>query len=150
MTLPGAPCIYYGDEIGMEGSMDPDCRRAFPTDPEAWGGEPSAWIADLVALRRANRALRDGELAPLGAQGRSLAFLRRFGSDAFAVVVNTAEEAISWEVPLPFDASAAEVVSLSSAQDDLTVALEQADGIQRLELSVPARHGGVVRLSARS
>ena len=31
MTLPGAPCIYYGDEIGMAGSMDPLCRRGFPS-----------------------------------------------------------------------------------------------------------------------
>ena len=30
MTIPGAPCIYYGTEIGMAGGPDPDCRRAFP------------------------------------------------------------------------------------------------------------------------
>ncbi len=36
MTLPGAPCIYYGDEIGMDGGMDPLCRASFPTDPAAW------------------------------------------------------------------------------------------------------------------
>jgi len=30
MTYPGAPSIYYGDEIGMEGGHDPDNRRAFP------------------------------------------------------------------------------------------------------------------------
>ena len=37
MTLPGAPCIYYGDEVGMEGGHDPDCRRAFPWDEGALG-----------------------------------------------------------------------------------------------------------------
>ncbi len=31
-TLPGAPCIYYGDEVGVEGDHDPDCRRSFPRD----------------------------------------------------------------------------------------------------------------------
>ena len=30
MTYPGTPCIYYGDEIGMEGGKDPDNRRAMP------------------------------------------------------------------------------------------------------------------------
>ena len=31
-TLPGVPCIYYGDEAGMEGYQDPFCRRCFPWD----------------------------------------------------------------------------------------------------------------------
>jgi len=35
MTFPGAPSIYYGDEVGMEGGPDPDCRRGFPWD-EPW------------------------------------------------------------------------------------------------------------------
>ena len=34
MTMPGAPCIYYGDEIGMSGGHDPDCRGAFPWQDE--------------------------------------------------------------------------------------------------------------------
>lgn len=32
MTYPGAPCIYYGDEIGLEGGKDPLCRAGFPWD----------------------------------------------------------------------------------------------------------------------
>ena len=34
LTLPGAPCIYYGDVIGMAGDHDPDNRRAYPADPK--------------------------------------------------------------------------------------------------------------------
>ena len=33
-TLPGMPCIYYGDEAGLEGFSDPSCRRTYP-----WGKE---------------------------------------------------------------------------------------------------------------
>ena len=51
MTLPGAPCIYYGDEIGMEGGMDPDCRGAFPTDASNWEQPPHDWLVDAIALR---------------------------------------------------------------------------------------------------
>ena len=29
-ALPGAPCTYYGDEVGVEGDHDPDCRRGVP------------------------------------------------------------------------------------------------------------------------
>ena len=44
LTLPGAPCIYYGDEIGMAGGHDPDCRGAFPTDEAAWDHELRAYV----------------------------------------------------------------------------------------------------------
>ena len=50
MTLPGIPCIYYGDEIGMEGYKDPFNRAAYP-----WGredGEVLAFYREAAALRR--------------------------------------------------------------------------------------------------
>ncbi len=52
MTMPGAPCIYYGDEIGLAGEMDPDCRAAFPWDESRWDRE---LLANLAALARARR-----------------------------------------------------------------------------------------------
>jgi len=42
MTYPGAPCVYYGNEIGMEGGIDPDCRRSFPWDERR--GTPACWL----------------------------------------------------------------------------------------------------------
>ena len=42
--LPGAPCIYYGDEIGMEGDHDPDNRRAYPADPTAGDRDLRAFV----------------------------------------------------------------------------------------------------------
>ena len=62
--LPGAPCIYYGDEIGMEGGKDPDNRRAFPWDKLAEGERKPiySYVKDLISLRKKNRVLRDGSL----------------------------------------------------------------------------------------
>ena len=34
MTLPGLPVLYYGDETGLAGGSDPDCRRVMPTLPD--------------------------------------------------------------------------------------------------------------------
>ncbi|MEI2414091.1 alpha-amylase family glycosyl hydrolase [Ligilactobacillus salivarius] len=42
-NLPGVPCIYYGDEVGVEGDADPDNRRFFP-----WGQEKSSRIIQEV------------------------------------------------------------------------------------------------------
>ena len=45
---PGAPCIYYGDEIGVEGDHDPDCRGAFPWDEARWDRDGLAWTRRVV------------------------------------------------------------------------------------------------------
>ena len=69
LILPGAPCIYYGDEIGMEGGNDPDCRRAFPADPAAGDTELRSFVAATIAARTANPALRRGTVRVLAADG---------------------------------------------------------------------------------
>ena len=143
MTLPGAPCIYYGDEIGMDGAHDPHCRGGFPEDPSEWEREPYGWTADLVALRHSSPALRDAELWLLGTSGNALAYLRRDGGDRFAVVANAGPQALSWEVPLPFDASRAELLPLRGGAPGEHSA-ELAEG--RLRITLPGRDGVVVRL----
>jgi neopullulanase len=145
MTLPGAPCIYFGDEIGMVGGMDPDCRAAFPTDPSRWHDEPAGWFADLAGLRHSSRALRDGELVFLNADGPALAYLRRADSEAFVCVINAGERELAWVLPLPDGVRASQVMPLRSERQELCSA-EVRDG--RLHASVPARHGMVVRLEA--
>ncbi len=98
LTLPGAPCLYYGDEIGMAGSMDPDCRRSFPRDPGEWEREPYRWSADLIALRHSSPAFRDAELTLLGTTGASVAYLRRAGDDVFVVVANAQDDELAWDL----------------------------------------------------
>ena len=52
MTLPGAPCIYYGEEIGMNGGPDPGCRGAFPWDKkQSWDCEMLNFYRQAIALR---------------------------------------------------------------------------------------------------
>lgn len=82
-TLPGTPMVYYGDEIGMEGGKDPDCRRCFPVE----GGDDSR-IRQLVRLRNATQALRTGGFRPLRAEGPVFAFERAQGDQSVVVVVN--------------------------------------------------------------
>jgi neopullulanase len=143
MTLPGAPCIYYGDEIGMEGAMDPDCRRAFPTDPAPWEREPYAWLADLIALRHSSRALRDGELSLLRAEGPALAYLRSHGDEAFACVLNAGRDALAWELALPAGLRVAQTVELRGGRGASSAAIDA--GVLRVDLA--GRQSAIVRLS---
>ncbi len=77
MTFPGAPCIYYGDEAGVEGYADPFNRGTYP-----WGAEDGdlvAWYRKLTALRHRHAVLRTGEWLPLYARGDVYGYVRRIG-----------------------------------------------------------------------
>jgi glycosidase len=93
-TFPGAPCIYYGDEIGMSGGRDPDCRRAFPwDDPSQWDHRVLDTFRALGALRRSSSALRRGDHHTLwpepGVAGGMLhAFARDDGVERIVITVN--------------------------------------------------------------
>lgn len=86
-TLPGAPCVYYGGEIGLRGGLDPDCRRAFPWDESRWDHELLAFVRAAFATRHAEPLLRHGELEVLGAEDGWLAFERHSPEDQNASIV---------------------------------------------------------------
>lgn len=62
MVLPGAPGIYYGDEIGMTGGHDPDNRRAFNWDKSTWDMTQRNLTQALLQLRDEYPALKTGRL----------------------------------------------------------------------------------------
>ena len=72
--LPGVPCIYYGDEAGMEGYRDPFNRGCYP-----WGNEDEGllgWYRKLGQMRRVCPALKEGSFRPLEAGSEVVCFLR--------------------------------------------------------------------------
>lgn len=87
-TLPGAPCLYYGDEIGLTGGNDPECRGAFPWDATRWEPGLRDSVRALFRLRSAEPALRDGPLKVVGSAGSAMAYERGSGVARFVVVAN--------------------------------------------------------------
>ncbi|WNR47131.1 alpha-glycosidase [Paenibacillus roseipurpureus] len=67
-TFPGTPCIYYGDEIGLSGGGDPDCRRCMEWDASLQDRDLFAFYRGLIALRQGSKALRTGALRFLHAK----------------------------------------------------------------------------------
>jgi len=87
-TLPGAPMVYYGDEIGLTGDNDPDCRRTMPWDAARWNQALYTTYRTLIHARRTHVALRRGEVEPLHVFNGVYAFRRAFADDEVIVVVN--------------------------------------------------------------
>ena len=91
MTYPGAPSIYYGDEIGMQGGHDPANRGAFPWHrTETWDTELLHEYQRLIALRRARPALRRGTYKIVAAAAELFAHARQLGDETLVAVFNTA------------------------------------------------------------
>ena len=104
MTLAGAPCLYYGDEIGMEGGADPANRGAFPTDHAAWDMDLRGFIAGAIALRHSSATLRDrGTYRTAVAAGGCVAYVRHdpAAGELYLVAVNAGDQAVDLDVTLP-------------------------------------------------
>ena len=93
-TLPGSPCVYYGDEAGMEGYADPFNRRPYP-----WGAEDGALLEHyrrLTALRREIPALRRGEIQFFQAKNRMLGFTRELEGQRIRIYINRSHD--NWDI----------------------------------------------------
>jgi len=97
-TLPGFPCIYYGDEAGMEGGADPFNRYCYP-----WGKEDSqllAWYRRLAEIRHALPVFKEGNYRLAAAREGLFAFTRGEGDDAVLIMANIGTEPAVLSSPL--------------------------------------------------
>lgn len=102
-TFVGAPMIYYGDEVGMLGDNDPDCRRAMIWDEACWNTPLHDTYQKLINLRRRSPALRGGAFEPLCTFNAVYAYRRHLDSDEVLVVLNPRQAQEQVTVPLPAD-----------------------------------------------
>ncbi len=100
MTLPGVPMVYYGDEIGMEGENDPDCRRPMIWDKSRWNMPIYEATKTLIRLRHDHPALRTGSFEPLKVFNGVYAFARAQDDDCAVVITNPRMEQPQFHVPL--------------------------------------------------
>ena len=97
----GAPMIYYGDEIGMEGGKDPDCRRTMIWDEKRWNVGLCDHYRTLLAARRRSGALRRGDFRTLVADNQKgvYAFSRSLLKEVVYVVVNQGDAEVEMSLP---------------------------------------------------
>jgi alpha-glucosidase len=91
-TYIGVPCVYYGDEVGLEGGDDPDCRRTFPWEETLWNHDLRQHYQNLIALRKDAKVLQEGAFVPLYAEGDVYAYARVLQNQSVITVLNRGEK----------------------------------------------------------
>jgi cyclomaltodextrinase len=92
-AYPGAPAIYYGDEIGLVGGKDPECRGAFLWEEPIWNNDLLRFLKTLIRLRKHHPALRRGDFIPLEQPDHPncYAFARTTAEDKVMIILNASE-----------------------------------------------------------
>jgi cyclomaltodextrinase len=135
-AFPGAPCIYYGDEIGVDGSHDPDCRKSFPWDESKWDHDLRDHLKALITLRKAHPVLRTGEYKKLYAEHGVIVFERSDAREKLIVAINASES--TRQVEIPREESRKPQVLFGQISS-----ISSKDG--RIQFTVPARNGFVLK-----
>lgn len=96
MTLPGVPCIYYGDEVGMEGYEDPLNRVCYP-----WGNENKdllSWYKKLGTIRKQLSVFKKGKYETIYAGNQVFLFKRFDDQETIVIGVNRSDQPFQIEV----------------------------------------------------
>ena len=97
-TWPGAPTLFYGDEVGVYGWTEPDCRRPFP-----WGEEDMELLdyhRYLVLYHKTHPSLRNGALMLLDAGRDYVIYARGAEKEVALIVLYTGEEECTLSIPV--------------------------------------------------
>ncbi|HEX8996304.1 MAG TPA: glycoside hydrolase family 13 protein [Ktedonobacterales bacterium] len=157
LTYEGIPLLYYGDEVGMEGSFDPDCRRPMVWELERQNHALLGSVRALTRLRRERPALRGSGFRPISVADRRVAVYLRGVSgtedlpgesagrqgEVALVALNPAPEPVTITVSLAtltrpgLPGALAWPASATRATDTLTGATHALTG-EDLRLTLPA------------
>ena len=124
LTLPGAPVVYYGDEVGLAGKNDPDSRRVMPAEVALLDSqrETRAFVRKVGRARACSTALRRGVLRTLVADRERFVFAREIEGDVAgaAIVVLSRRPTVASEVKLAAGAPSELVDVVSGTKVDVS------------------------------
>lgn len=138
-TFVGAPCFYYGDEIGLAGGLDPECRGSFEWNSEKWNEDVYGYAKSLTALRALHPALRRGDYQRLITNDNLYSYIRSTKKEKLIIAINSGGNTLNVELPTPpgFTLKALRLIFG-------TAKLRLRDADKVIELKIPPRTGVVL------
>ncbi|MEY8347554.1 alpha-glycosidase [Bacillus cereus] len=118
LSFIGSPCIYYGDEIGMDGGMDPDCRKCMVWDENKQDKILFKHIQTLISLRKQYKAFGGhGTFQCIEANDEQgyISYTKTYEKETIFIVLNPTNNELS--TPIPFDVSSKKIVNLYTNEE---------------------------------
>ncbi|MGK7933714.1 MAG: glycoside hydrolase family 13 protein [Microcystaceae cyanobacterium] len=137
LTFLGAPSIYYGDEVGLAGGHDPDCRRSFPEQKD-WNLRTLDYYKKLIQIRHQYPALRTGDYQVIQTKGLVYLFSRTLDEQTLLVGVNSDTQSKEISVHLTFHPQ-----QVLYESNPLTWNFDSEQSL--LILTIPPRSGFILR-----
>lgn len=113
MTYIGTPCIYYGDEIGLSGEMDPGCRECMPWEQEKWNKHLLAHVKSLIQLRKSEKLLaNEGTFSffETSEDQSYIAYMKQDKEKKIIIVLNPTANEVNFH--LPFSLQGKKIIDL--------------------------------------
>jgi glycosidase len=102
LCFPGISSIYYGDEVGLDGENDPDCRKAMEWDEKKQDQKLLEWYKKLIRIRKSKSALKLGifKCNYCNSEDNVYAFFREINNERVYIVINNADSTIQIILPV--------------------------------------------------
>ena len=121
-TYLGLPYIYYGDEVGVNGGQDPQCRKCMIWDDSNQNIDILNHYKNLARIRRENKALIHGNYRDIGSKDKILVFERNLDCEKIIVIINNDEN--TKNIPLNVDNTIYDLYNRSMIKVNKCIELE--------------------------
>ncbi|NJI80865.1 glycoside hydrolase family 13 protein [Clostridioides difficile] len=143
MTFEGVPYIYYGDEAGLCGGVDPDNRRTYP-----WKNEDEDMLSfykDIIKIRSKNTLLSSGDTDFIYTENNSVFAFIRFNenNDRVLILVNRSES--TERISLNIDGSFIEEIPIKYSPKNVNNTTQIENNELRIDLG--AKSFGIFRIN---
>ncbi len=135
MTYPGAPMIYYGDEIAMEGQDDPDNRRTMIWEDRGYTAPDDnmlEYFQEIIELRNQEPALRRGDIRRVETDNEMVyAFEREYQDEKLLVIINASDEVVDLTLKADYESGEYKDIYNDKTIDlgnDLRLEIEEVSG----------------------